>query len=58
MTRTVHRYRIDARIEGDIEFANPKEWQAALDEVAAIVTKLRALGAEVTEKSGPAKVRE
>ncbi len=58
MARTLHRTRLVATIEQDTPFTNPTEWQKALDDVAAKVAALKALGAEVTEKSWTVRAKE
>lgn len=60
-TKTVHRYRIDARIEGEIPYdpAKPETYTAALDAVATKREALADIGAKIThDRSGPITVRE
>ncbi len=56
--KTIHRTRIVACLDYDTPFTNPTEWQKALDDVAAKVAALKALGAEVTEKSWTVRAKE
>lgn len=59
--KTVHRYRIDARIEGEIEYdtAAPESYVSALEAVNVKRKALAAIGASITyDRSGPKSVRE
>lgn len=59
--KTVHRYRIDATIEGEIPYdpSKPESYIAALEAVQAKRKALLDAGADITkDKGGPVTVRE
>lgn len=59
--KTVLKYRIDAKIEGNVEYdeTDPASYVEALEYVNAKRKALSEMGASIVyDKSGPAKVRE
>lgn len=58
--KTVHKYQLTATVSGSIPYDpdKPDTYTAALKTVADMREALEALGATVTGRSGPAKVRE
>lgn len=56
--KTVHKYRLDATIRGEIEYdaAKPESYTAALATVAEKRQALITAGAEITKDDGAPKV--
>lgn len=54
MAKSVHRYRIDATVAGEIEYdpANPASYTNALVQVDETRKGLEALGATITKQTG------